>query len=133
MGKLLSLLLASFMAPQALSAADDPALHLVQEFVAAVRHNPGQAKTYAEDGVNLDFGDYVGGRSIDRFAKEASNCQLRSISQPSVPKNWNLDGARYFQIIWRCPPPFGPRMGPDLRVALFVKQKIIAGGSRFGR
>jgi hypothetical protein len=103
MGKLLSLLLASFMAPQALSAADDPALHLVQEFVAAVRHNPGQAKTYAEDGVNLDFGDYVGGRNIDRFAKEASNCQLRSISQPSVPKNWNLDGARYFQIIWRCP------------------------------
>jgi len=131
MGQIVGFLLASTIAFLAQSEADDASLRLVENFAAAVQYSPERAKEFTTDGATIGFGDYAGGRSIDRFAMEANRCELRSISQPAVPANWKLDGARYFQIIWQCPPPYGPREGPNLTVNLFVKQKIVAGTGRF--
>ncbi|WP_423604232.1 hypothetical protein [Sphingomonas sp. MS122] len=107
------------------------ALHLVEEFASAVRRDPPRARDFAAPDASIDFGDFVGGWSIDRFAGEANKCRLQSITEPPVPKTWKLDGARYFRVKWRCPPPFGPRRSSTMSLALFVKQKIVAGSGHF--
>jgi hypothetical protein len=131
MGKLVGLMLALIVASVAQASNYDAALRLVQDFAAAVQRNPERANEFAADGATIGFGDLAGGRSIARFASETNKCQLRSISQPAVPANWKLDGARYFQILWRCPPPYAPREGQNLTVNLFVKQKIVAGEGHY--
>jgi len=112
-------------------APRDVALELIRGFVGAVQRSPEHAKEFASSGASIDSGDFAGGRSIDTFARAASKCALQSISQPAVPVNWKLDGARYFKVVWRCPPPFGPREGSVLSVDLFVREKIVAGRGRY--
>jgi hypothetical protein len=124
-------LLLTFGGPEGQSLDGRAALHLVEEFASTVQHNPERAEDFADTDASIDFGDFVGGWSIGRFANEANKCRLRSISQPTIPANWKLDGAHYVRIKWRCPPPYGPRRGPTMSVALFVKQKIVAGSGHF--